>query len=108
MNNFCTLFDSNYLSRGLLLYKSLLKNASDFHLYILAFDDASYNYLRLANFSNATIISLQEFEDEKLLSIKESRSKAEYCWTCTPSLILFCLKYFNLNACTYIDADMLF
>jgi hypothetical protein len=108
MTNFCTLFDSNYLSRGLLLYKSLLNNTSKFHLYILAFDDGSYNYLRLANLNNATVISLQEFEDEELLNIKESRSKAEYCWTSTPSLILYCLKSFNLDACTYIDADMIF
>ena len=37
--NFVTLFNSNYLSRGITMYNSLLATNSDFHLYIVAFDD---------------------------------------------------------------------
>ena len=33
---------------------------------------------------------------------------AEYCWTCTPFTILYCLEKYNLPDCTYVDADMIF
>jgi hypothetical protein len=108
MINFCTLFDSNYLSRGLALYHSLRKISDEFHLYVFAFDEKCYNYLLQAGLSNLTVISLREFEDKALLEIKPDRSPAEYCWTCTPCVILYCLEKYNLSSCTYIDADMIF
>lgn len=108
MYNFCTLFDSNYLTRGIACYRSLEQNCSDFHLYIFAFDQKSYQILKKLNFTKATIISLKEFEDEKLLSVKPGRSIAEYCWTSTSSTILYVLNNFNVDNCTYIDADIFF
>ncbi|WP_276485262.1 hypothetical protein [Paraflavitalea pollutisoli] len=108
MINFCTLFDSNYLARGLALYESLNKVCSAFHLYVVAFDDLSYNYLKSAGKPNLTPISLNDFEDPELLAVKPTRSIAEYCWTCTPSIILYCIRNFNLHSCTYVDADMIF
>lgn len=106
--NFCTLFNANYLSRGIVLYESLLKVCADFHLYVFAFDDKTYEYLKVQNYEKLTVVSLKEFEDEQLLSVKPTRSAAEYCWTCTPSTILYALKKYNLDNCTYIDADMCF
>jgi len=108
MINFCTLFDSNYLSRGLALHASLRKVCASFHLYVLAFNEECYDYLSNAKLQNLTVISLSDFEDDELLKIKSTRSAAEYCWTCTPSIILFCIAKYNLPSCTYIDADMIF
>jgi hypothetical protein len=108
MLNFCTLFNSNYLSRGLVMYDSLKLHCNHFHLYVFAFDDTCYHFLRSQNYQDMTVISLKEFEDEDLLSVKTDRSAAEYCWTCTPSAIFYCIKTFGLPACTYIDADLLF
>jgi hypothetical protein len=108
MLNFCTLFDSNYLSRGLALFESLKKTAISFHLYVVAFDEECYAYLRKLNHSELTPISLNDFEDEKLKQVKSERTSAEYCWTCTPSIILYCIKKFQLPSCTYVDADMIF
>ena len=108
MFNFCTLFDSNYLTRGLALYESLNRVCLSFHLYIIAFNNDCYTYLKNSEIKNITAISLEDFEDEELLRVKPTRSAAEYCWTCTPSLILFCLQKFNLPSCTYVDADMIF
>lgn len=110
MYSFCTLFDSSYLSRGLAMHQSLLdvmKNSS-FTLYIVAFDDACYETLCKLQLERVVVIALSEFEDEALLEIKETRSKGEYCWTCTPSVILYCIKRFSLDACTYLDADLYF
>ena len=105
---FCTLFDSNYLSRGLAMYNSLINNCLDFDLYIFAFDKYTFNFFKKSNLKNIIVISLQEFEDEKLLQIKPSRSKAEYCWTCTPSIIKYVIENFKVPHCTYIDSDLYF
>ncbi|HKI77465.1 MAG TPA: hypothetical protein VKA26_02875 [Ignavibacteriaceae bacterium] len=108
MYNFCTLFDSNYLSRGLALYDSLKKSCEDFHLYIFAFDAKSENVLNKMQLKNATIIPLKDFEDKDLLEVKPTRTIAEYCWTSTSSTILYVLENFEVESCTYIDADMYF
>jgi len=107
-SNFCTLFDSNYLSRGLLMYDSLKVHITGFHLYIFAFDDLAYDILTKLRLENATIISLKEFENEDLLRIKSSRTRAEYCWTCTSSAIDYVLDSYNVQSCTYLDADLFF
>jgi hypothetical protein len=108
MINFCTLFDVNYLSRGLALYESLLRSGEDFHLYIFPFDDLSYKILVKLELKHASIVPLKDFEDEELLNLKPGRSKVEYCWTCTPSVILYSIKKFGLERCTYLDADTYF
>lgn len=108
MRYYCTLFDSFYLSRGIVLYNSLKETAKDFHLYIFAFDDLSKNILEKSGLEHATIISLKDFETPELLEVKKIRTKAEYCWTCTPSTISYVLKIFKVDHCTYIDSDLLF
>jgi hypothetical protein len=106
--NFVTLFNSNYLSRGLVMYESLQKHCPNFHLYVIAFDDVTYNYFQEFPQQNLTAVSLAQFEDEKLLAIKSTRSAGEYCWTCTASTVLYAIHTFKLDHCVYIDADMCF
>lgn len=108
MINYCTLFDLNYLSRGLALYESLCKYCDDFHIFIFAFDSTCYAILKKLDLPHATVISLKEFEDAELLSLKPSRSYVEYCWTCTPSTIKYVLDNYNVDSCTYLDADIYF
>ena len=108
MNYFCTLFDSFYLNRGLVMYQSLKEHCPEFHLYIFPFDDAALKILQQLKLENVTLVSLKEFENEALLAVKPGRTKGEYCWTCTSSTIDYCLKTFSLPHCTYIDADLCF
>ncbi|GAB3813259.1 glycosyl transferase [Pontibacter rugosus] len=108
MLNFCTLFDSKFLPYGLNLHESLLKNCKSFHLYIFAFDEKCLKTLQTLNLKHTTVISLSEFEDEELLAVKPTRTPAEYCWTCTPSVVLYCINNYNLENCTYIDSDVYF
>jgi len=108
MLNFCTLFNSTYLSRGLAMYHSLEKNSSDFHLYIFAFDDHCLSVLNRLYLRHATVISLNRFENESLKSVKPGRTAGEYCWTCASSSIKYCLDTYKLDHCTYVDADLLF
>ena len=63
MLTFCTLFDSNYLDKGLVLYDSMKTVMEEFKLYVLAMDDKCCDILKQLNLSNTVVISLQEFED---------------------------------------------
>lgn len=108
MHSFCTLFDSNYLSRGLAMYESLYKYMDDFHLYIFAFDDRCYEILSKMKLDKVTVISLKEFENEDLLRVKADRTRGEYCWTCTPAVILHVIEKYKVSDCTYLDSDIRF
>lgn len=108
MINFCTLFDSNYLVKGLVMYQSLLKTCPNFHLYILAFDDLLNRTLVDMRLPHVTVISLENFEDDELITVKPCRTAVEYMWTATPSIILYCITKYELEHCTYIDADLCF
>lgn len=108
MKRFVTLFNSAYLSRGLVLYESMLKYIDDFFLYILAFDDDVYARLISFNLKNVEVISLSEFEDEELLRVKQIRTAQEYCWTCASKSLLYVIEKYSLEECTYIDADIMF
>ncbi|TNE78340.1 MAG: glycosyl transferase [Bacteroidetes bacterium] len=106
--NFCTLFDSNYLSRGLVMYDSLVAHCDDFHLYVFAFNAKAEEVLNRLALEHMTVISLSDFEDEQLLKVKPERSRAEYCWTCTSSTIQYVLDHYQVENCTYLDADLRF
>lgn len=105
---FCTLFDSNYLTRGLAMYESLRRHCKSFHLYIFPFDARALDILQSLNLEQVTIIPLSRFEDANLLSVKPTRSRAEYCWTATSSTILYVLEHFPVTHCTYLDSDLYF
>lgn len=108
MNYYCTLFDSNYLTRGLVMYQSILETAEDFHLYVVCFDNIAFKILQQLALVNVTLISLAEFETEVLLAVKNTRTRGEYCWTCTPHIIRYILDEFQLPELTYLDADLYF
>lgn len=108
MLTFCTLFDSNYLDKGITLYESMKDVMDEFQLYILAMDERCREILEQMQLSQVTVISLKEFEDEELLKIKAERTRAEYCWTCSASLIDYVLENYKEAYCTYIDSDLYF
>jgi len=90
------------------MYESLKKYSGHFHLYIFTFDNQSYELLNKLNLDSVTLITLSQFEDKELLKIKKTRSIAEYCWTCTPSIIKYSIVEYQLESCTYLDADLWF
>lgn len=90
------------------MYYSLMKACEDFKLYIVALNDNAYNTLAALALENVVVVRLDEFEDNELLAVKPTRSWAEYCWTCTPSVILYFIRRFGLKDCIYLDADLYF
>ena len=105
---FCTLFDSNYIDKGITLYKSMERCMPEFKLYVFAFDEKCYEILRLEKYAHIIPVSLLEFETPELRKVKEERTRVEYCWTCSPWIIKHVLDHYNETICTYIDADMEF
>ena len=106
----CTLYNSLYLDKGLVLYDSLCACAKDFKLYVLCMDDKCYEVLTDLNQEHHIPVRLSDFErgDEALLAAKANRPVGEYCWTCTSSFIRYVMNHYNEASCTYIDADMYF
>ncbi len=90
------------------MYNSLRLHMSDFHIYIFAFDDLCLRILKSLSLQNTTIISQKEFENDDLLNVKKTRTRAEYFWTCTSSAIEYVLTNYTVQVCTYLDADLFF
>jgi hypothetical protein len=109
--DFCTLFDSNYLVRGLALYKSLQEVEPRAQLRALCMDDRAYEVLARLELPRLTAIPLRDLErhDPQLAEVKADRTQLEYCWTATPSIARYCLdREPDLEAITYIDSDIYF
>lgn len=106
----CTLYNSLYLDKGLVLYDSLCANAKDFRLYVLCMDDKCYEVLTELKQEHHIPVKLSDFEagDTALLEAKGNRPMGEYCWTCSSSFIRYVLNHYGEESCTYIDADMYF
>jgi hypothetical protein len=108
MRNFCTLFDSNYLPRALVMYHSLVATGERFTIYVVCFDDLALEILNKLKLANLVAIPLGDFESKELLAVKQTRTATEYCWTCTPHVIRYVLDTYNLAQVTYLDADLCF
>lgn len=109
MHHFCTLFDRNYLFKGISLHRSLMKECKEFTLHVLCMDDITHDVLNRLRLENVALISLVDFEDDEIKRVKPERSVAEYCWTCTPSLPLYVLSQNpGIDLITYLDADIYF
>jgi len=111
MRYFCTYFDCNYLSRGLALYRSLVRTSSSFQLWILCMDRECYDLLARLRLPHVRLIAIAELEaaDPELLAAKGTRSKIEYYFTCSPSLPLYILQSnAEIDVITYVDADLYF
>lgn len=105
---FCTLFDSNYLDRGLVMYESMEKNMDNFVLYVIAFDEKCAEILLDRKLEHMVVIPYEEFEDDTLRQAKMNRDRKEFIWTCSGYSIKYILEHYQVPQCTYIDADMFF
>lgn len=107
---YTTLFNSFYLCKGIAMIESLSQFSDNFHLYVFAFDDKTKIYVQKLNYPYVTVLPLQQLEQyfPQLLKVKPSRTFAEYCWTTTAFTIKYCLENFDIDHCTYLDADLYF
>ncbi len=112
MIHYCTSFNETYLIRGITLYQSLAQHSSQpFTLWVLCFDDRSYDILQqlsLPNFKPVPLTAL-EADDSAMLVAKSNRSTVEYFFTCSPLLPLYLFKHnSSIEQITYLDSDLFF
>lgn len=109
MEHFCTLFDLGFLPQGLALHASLRRHMPDSVLWILCMDDDARVALERLGLDGVRTLSLQEVETPDLLRVKPGRTRGEYCWTLTSSLMCHVLERDpGLDRLTYVDADTWF
>jgi hypothetical protein len=111
MYYFCTYFDQHYMPRALALYDSLRSCGAEFHLWALCMDGPSHDAIRELGLPGLEPIALRDFErdDPSLVAVKGQRSRAEYFFTCTPSLPLYILERWpHVDLITHLDADLFF
>lgn len=106
---FCTLFDSNYLLKGIAMLRTLRQHCPEAHVHVLCMDGQTREILEQLDLPYVSCISLAEIEDEALLEVKPGRSMAEYCWTLSPCLPWYVLQQNpEVDFITYLDADLYF
>jgi hypothetical protein len=108
--NFCTLFDSNYASRGLALYRSLERYCrKDFLLTVLCIDEDVRAALEKLDLPRVRLWRVEDIGDTELLEIRETRPRREFCWTCPGPLMLALLAESGSGSVVaYLDADLAF
>src|SRR5437868_4462324 len=90
---YCTYFDENYLLKGIALCKSLFANEPGAELWVLCLDAATERLLRHWQEPQVKLVTLAELEtwEPRLLEARVNRSRVEYYWTCTPTLLAYVL-----------------
>ena len=108
---YCTAFDSNYLCRGLALWQSLRAVAAEAQLWVCCLDQSTEDVLTRLALPGVSVFGVAQVEDRysALLRVKATRSRIEYYFTLTPSVVRFALEEArDAVQVTYLDADLYF
>jgi hypothetical protein len=107
--HFCTLFNENYLVKGLVTIQSLLRYCPGAEIFVLCLDAKTQRLIETFALTGVHCVPLADVEDEQLLAVKGSRTVPEYCWTLTGSFCWWVLGHHpEINFLTYVDADLFF
>src|SRR6266480_222524 len=111
MRHFCTLFDRNYIARGLALYRSLVRHCGDFMLHVLCLDAPTLHVLRTLALPRTELITVETLEhgDHDLRGARSDRTPLEFYFTCKPVLLGYILdRNADISRVEYLDADLYF
>ena len=105
--HYCTIFDSNYLAKGLAMILSLIKHSSvKPNIHVLAMDDECRSALQLQGIIGLSVYSMPEFEEMTSIGeLRKTRTHQEFCWSCGAIFTDFVIGFNELSELTYIDAD---
>jgi len=107
---FCTLFDHAYLTRGLALYRSLVRHCSrPFTLSVLCMSEPCRLILDRLALPGVRLLGLADLGDAELVAAQGNRGVEEFFWTCTAPLLRHMLRDLpEGGVATYLDADLMF
>jgi lipopolysaccharide biosynthesis glycosyltransferase len=108
---YCSTFSKEYAYKGLLLYNSIEQHDKDFQFFMICLHDEAKKLFEKMNLAHATIISMEDIENEdsELLSVKSSRNVKEYIWTSKASVCLYLFKNFvKIDHIIWLDGDTYF
>ena len=106
---FCTLFDRNYLLKGVVMLRSITRHCPGARVFVLAMDDVTAGILNQLAIPGVVTIPVAAVEDEEVLAAKSGRSIAEYCWTLGSVLLWHVVEHYpEIELVTYLDADLMF
>jgi tetratricopeptide (TPR) repeat protein/GT2 family glycosyltransferase len=108
---FCTYFDRNYFFKAMTMISSLRKHVSEFTLFAICLDEETWTLLEKLAFPDVISVPLSEIEqyDDALLAAKQGRSRVEYYFTLTPTIILRLMeRHPEVDVMTYVDSDLFF
>lgn len=108
-NCFCTLFDSNYLTRGLTMLRSLKQQHPSAVVNVLCMDDLTHELLERLRLPGVHLLPLRDVESAELRVAKATRSIAEYCWTLSSWFCAYLMQTRpEITRIVYLDADLMF
>jgi hypothetical protein len=111
MHRYCTLFDRNYLSRGLALHRSLMRHAGGFTLHVLCLDETVRSVLAALDLPRVEPVSLEDLvaRDPELRAARAGRAPLAFYFACKPVLLGYLFERFPEAArLTYLDSDLYF
>lgn len=105
---YCTIFDSNYVARALVLHASLIEHNQEALFAFVCIDDRAADLIEPLGLKRAVIIRPRDYVTPALKEIEPSRSRGEYCWTCKPVVLLHLMDMFpDASWVVYLDTDMM-
>jgi GT2 family glycosyltransferase len=111
MRYYCTLFDSDHLSRGLALYQSLQTHGGDFELHVLCLDEPVAAALRKEGLARIRLLPVAELTKAHpaLAAARKDRTAREFAATCQPWLLRHLLPRMPAGELlTFLDAGVFF
>lgn len=107
--HYCTLFDANYLARGIAMSRSFQWHLPGRRLTILCIDDCTYDTMRLLESPAVSLVRLQELQLANPAAALASARGASLYGICKPLLLKWMTARLKSHACVvYIDADVYF
>ena len=108
-HHFVTLLGETYVSRLIALVRSLERQELDYELWVLCVDDRVDTLLSGFSSDRVHLMPRPTWEDNRLATIRNTRSLQEYCWTLTPfSFSKVFERHPQIDGLTYLDADLWF
>src|SRR3990167_706957 len=110
---YATLFDKNYLAKGICLIRSMGRHYGDnpWILYVLALDKRTEYFLKDLNAKIGGMLvvkTLEEVTTPELLVAQSNRDHKEFCWTLGSYFTHWVFKDAGVQETIYLDSDLYF